>query len=239
MKEKVENPLIVALDVSLETEVRKLCSELVDYVGMFKIGLQLYSSLGPRAISLVKEYGKGVFLDLKLHDIPVTVEKAIRQLAKNDTDIINVHALGGIEMMKAALKGINEASAENGGKPKLIAVTLLTSHAESQLEKLGFSLPGNEIVVNLALLAKEAGLDGVVSSALDVEMIRNACSADFTVICPGIRLPSDKFDDQQRVSTPKGALDGGADYIVVGRPITHSESPKEAAKQYLFEMGLV
>jgi orotidine-5'-phosphate decarboxylase len=239
LRKKIENPLIIALDVASEKEVRKLCSELVDHVGMFKIGLQLFSSLGPKAISLVKDYEKGIFLDLKLHDIPATVEKTVHELAQNDVDLINVHALGGEEMMKAALKGIDEAREENGHKPKLIAVTVLTSQTDEQLSRLGFAMNSKDIVENLALLAKKTGLDGVVASPLDVKIVRAVCDADFTIICPGIRLAADEMNDQQRVSTPKNALDNGADYIVVGRPITMSKSPIEAAKRYLNEMELI
>lgn len=228
-----KNPLIVALDVSTENEVRRLCSQLAEHVGMFKIGLELFSSMGPKAISLVKEYGADVFLDLKLHDIPTTVEKSIYRLLLNDVDLINVHASGGLEMMRAAVRGRRKAENVDDSKAKVIGVTILTSHSMEELNILGISSDLDSAVVELSKLALSAGLDGVVAPAKYAISIKENCGDNFLVVSPGIRLKGKETDDQKLISTPKEALDNGVDYMVVGRPITESPNPAQTAKKIL------
>lgn len=231
-----KNSLIVALDVSTEKEVRSLCSQLADHVSMFKIGLELFLSLGPKSIALVKEYGAGVFLDLKLHDIPNTVEKSIYKLLQNDVDLINVHSLGGLEMMKAAVRGREKAESADSAddsKAKVIGVTILTSHSLDELKKLGISSDMDSAVVELSKLVLSAGLDGVVAPARYAISIKENCGDNFLVVSPGIRLKDEEADDQKLISTPKEALENGVDYIVIGRPITESPNPAHTAQKIL------
>lgn len=194
-----------------------------------KIGMELFYAEGPAVIKKLKERGHKVFLDLKLHDIPNTVKKSMTVLGAYGVDMVNVHAAGGIEMMKAAREGLMLGAARYADKPKLIAVTQLTSTDEDTLHgQLLIDRPMDEVVRQYALNAKEAGLDGVVCSAYEAAGIHEACGQDFLTVTPGIRFESSQADDQKRVMTPAAAKEAGSDYIVVGRPVTAAEKPIDA-----------
>ncbi len=194
-----------------------------------KIGLELFCAEGPQIIKTLKGRGHKIFLDLKLHDIPNTVKKTMTVLGSYGVDMVNVHAGGGVEMMKAAKAGLMLGAARFAEKPKLIAVTQLTSTDETVLRnELLIDKPMEDVVARYALNAAEAGLDGVVCSAFEAERIHSVCGRDFLTVTPGIRPVKDKTDDQKRVMTPSEARDAGSDYIVVGRPVTACDRPLEA-----------
>lgn len=220
-----ENRPIVALDFSSFEEVKNFLSLFpADEKLYVKIGMELYYAEGPEVVTYVKKLGHSVFLDLKLHDIPNTVESAMRILARLGVDMTNVHAAGGVEMMKAARRGLGQG-------PKLIAVTQLTSTSEEQMkdyQNIQTSL--EESVLHYATRTYEAGLDGVVCSAHEVKGIKERVNTDFVCLTPGIRPSGSAVGDQKRVMTPKDARAIGSDYIVVGRPITQAENPVEAYK---------
>lgn len=218
-----ENRPIVALDFPSFEDVKVFLALFPAEEKLYvKIGMELYYAAGPEIVSYVKSLGHSVFLDLKLHDIPNTVKSAMAVLAKLGVDMTNVHAAGGVEMMRAAREGL-------GSGPKLIAVTQLTSTSEKQMhdfQNIQTSLA--ESVVHYAKKTAEAGLDGVVCSAHEVEAIKAATSEDFVCLTPGIRPAGSATGDQKRVMTPADARAIGSDYIVVGRPITQAEDPVAA-----------
>ena len=227
---KHHNKLIVALDFESKYKALQAVDHLGSDVKLFKIGLELFSACGPEIVAGVIEKGCEVFLDLKFHDIPNTVEKAARAVSGLGAFMFNVHALGGLEMMKRA-KGAA------GDKSKVIAVTILTSTDENALKKCGINVKIEDEVINLAVMAKEAGLDGVVASAKEAARIRKELGKDFLIVVPGIRPASVAPDDQKRVATPSEAIAAGADYIVVGRPITAAPDPIGAARDIIKELG--
>ena len=191
-----------------------------------KIGMELYYAEGPEIVRELKRRGHKVFLDLKLHDIPTTVKKAMKVLSTMDVDIVNLHAAGGIKMMREALEGLTRP---DGGRPLLIAVTQLTSTDSDTLHnELLIPATMEETIKTYARNAKEAGLDGVVCSPLEAGMVKETCGKDFITVTPGIRFADGKTDDQVRITTPERAAELGADYIVVGRPVTQAPDPVEA-----------
>ncbi|MDD2371717.1 MAG: orotidine-5'-phosphate decarboxylase [Firmicutes bacterium] len=229
--------LIVALDVDTIEEVEYLVNELKDEIGMFKVGLQLYTSMGNDIIAYIKQRGGKVFLDLKLHDIPNTVSETVRVLTKSGVDMMNVHSQGGYEMMKLAKETSVKTANEFGIKaPMLIAVTILTSLGDNEVEEIGYTKSPKEMVEHLGLLTDKAGLDGVVCSPLEAGIIKKACHDGFITVTPGVRLAGGDVGDQKRITTPGQAIKGGSTYIVVGRPITKAENIKEAAKKIVAEM---
>ena len=194
-----------------------------------KIGMELFYAEGPDMIRQLKARGHKVFLDLKLHDIPNTVKKSMQVIGGYGVDMVNVHASGGVAMMKAAKEGLLLGAARFADKPKLIAVTQLTSTDEETLHnQLLIDRPMDEVVKKYALNARKAGLDGVICSAFEAAEIHEACGADFLTVTPGIRFAENSNDDQKRVMTPAQAKLAGSDYIVVGRPITAAERPIDA-----------
>lgn len=198
-----------------------------------KIGMELFYAEGPDIVRELRRRGHPVFLDLKLHDIPNTVKKAMRVLSALDVDIVNVHAAGTIEMMRAALEGLTR---EDGTRPLLIAVTQLTSTSEERMQQellIGAGI--NDTIVKYAQNAREAGLDGVVCSPLEAAMVKAACGADFLTVTPGIRFADASQDDQVRITTPARAREIGSDYIVVGRPVTAAPDPVAAYERCLKE----
>ena len=198
-----------------------------------KIGMELFYAEGPDIVRELRRRGHPVFLDLKLHDIPNTVRKAMRVLSALDVDIVNVHAAGTIEMMRAALEGLTR---EDGTRPLLIAVTQLTSTSEERMQQellIGAGI--NDTIVKYAQNAREAGLDGVVCSPLEAAMVKRACGADFLTVTPGIRFADASQDDQVRITTPARAREIGSDYIVVGRPVTAAPDPVAAYERCLKE----
>jgi len=198
-----------------------------------KIGMELFYAEGPDIVRELKRRGHPVFLDLKLHDIPNTVKKAMKVLSALDVDICNVHAAGTIDMMRAALEGLTRP---DGTRPLLIAVTQLTSTSEERMQKellIGAGI--NDTIVKYAQNAREAGLDGVVCSPLEAAMVKDACGPDFLTITPGIRFADAAADDQVRITTPARAREIGSDYIVVGRPVTAAPDPVAAYERCLKE----
>lgn len=194
-----------------------------------KIGMELYYAAGPEIVKELKKRGFKIFLDLKLHDIPNTVKKAMKVLSNLDVDMVNVHAAGTIEMMKAAKEGLTR---EDGTRPLLIAVTQLTSTSEQAMrQQLLIDTSINDTIAKYAQNAKEAGLDGVVCSPLEAELVKKACGNDFMTVTPGIRFADSSKDDQVRITDPARAREIGSDYIVVGRPITAAEDPMVAYKR--------
>ncbi len=194
-----------------------------------KIGMELFYAEGPEIIKKVKDRGHKIFLDLKLHDIPNTVKSAMAVLSRYDVDMINVHAVGTIKMMQAAVEGIDQGK-EDG--PKIIAVTQLTSTSEDIMQnELLISGTMSDVVVRYAKNAKEAGLDGVVCSPLEAGVVKDNCGKNFLAVTPGVRFASDSHDDQARFTTPKMAKEYGSDYIVVGRSITGANDPQGAYKK--------
>ncbi|EUJ33028.1 orotidine 5'-phosphate decarboxylase [Listeria floridensis FSL S10-1187] len=223
---------IIALDFPSAHEAEAFLSRFQNQKLALKVGMELFYAEGPEFVLRLKEQGHFVFLDLKLHDIPNTVERAMTSLARLGVDLVNVHAAGGKKMMEAALRGLEAGSKTSGMRPKLIAVTQLTStsEAEMQQEQL-IPVPLEESVLHYSKLAEQAGLDGVVCSSLEASAIKQHTRADFLCVTPGIRMSADSSDDQKRVVTPREARDRKASAIVVGRPITRAENPKEAYEE--------
>lgn len=233
-KENVMNPaekIIVALDTSRLEDAEKLLNELKGLVTFFKIGFELFTSYGWSAVDLVRRYGGRVFLDLKLHDIPNTVSKTLNVICERGVDMVTIHALGGFNMMKRAQE-VSDAFTGKGQKtPRIVAVTILTSHTEGDLTReLGIRKSLGQEVGLLADLAKEAGLAGVVSSPMETRMLREKFPENFLLVTPGIRPPGTHAGDQKRIFSPIEAVDAGADYLVVGRPITAAVNPAREAE---------
>ena len=217
-------PVFVALDVPTEEAAVELSQKLKPHVGGFKIGLELFTSCGPRVVESIGAHD--VFLDLKFHDIPNTVAGCARAAAKMGVQIFNVHCLGGSEMMRRAA----DAAREENPAVKIIGVTILTSHDEASLKLIGLDEAPTKGVLRLAELAQKSGLDGVVCSPLEIALVRQNCGADFLIVTPGVRPHDTELGDQKRVLTPQKALDAGANWLVVGRPITGAVDPVEAAR---------
>ena len=232
----VKDKIIVALDVPTKEQALSIVEELGDKVGAYKVGMQLYNACGPDILRAIEERKGKVFLDLKFHDIPNTVAAASRVVTNLNTFMFNVHCCGGSAMMKAAVEAMkDEAAAKGIEKPLLIGVTVLTSLSEEELQgEIGVERALTEQVAAMAKLAKESGLDGVVASAKEIKIIREACGEDFVIVTPGIRPRDASLDDQKRVKTPGEAIADGADYLVIGRPITKAEN-RAAAVQAIVE----
>jgi len=238
MQLTVKERVVLALDVDDFKKAEELVGKLSDYVGVFKIGNQLFTAEGTKVVNMIKEKEGKVFLDLKFHDIPNTVARAAEIATKLGVYIFNIHTSGGYEMMKAAAEASKKISMDLGvRKPLILGVTLLTSINQEILEKeIGIKKKLEEQVVHLAKLAKSAGLDGVVASSWEIKKIRKACGEDFIILTPGIRPAGKSSDDQKRIMTPREAIKLGADFLVIGRPIRNASNPVEAAKEILREM---
>jgi orotidine-5'-phosphate decarboxylase len=230
--------LIVALDVSSLDDAQKLAEKLCGHVGIFKVGLELYARHGTEVFDALTPFGRPIFFDCKFLDTPNTVARASQQLVGKNLCMFNVHATGGAAMMKATAKAIGEEAQKMGVEPpKSLAVTILTSLGESALrDELGWQTTVDDAVEKLANLAKECGIDGVVASAMEARRIRESCGKEFLIVTPGVRPHWAGADDQVRAVTPAQAVANGADYIVVGRPITRHEDPVDAAKRIVCEM---
>ena len=228
-----KNDVIIALDFKDRAETFAFLDKFTEEKPFVKIGMELFYGEGPDIVREIKERGHNIFLDLKLHDIPMTVKKSMKNLALLGVDMTNVHAAGTIEMMKYALEGLEEGAREAGRKRALlIAVTQLTSTSEERMQKellIGASI--NDTIVKYAENTKAAGLDGVVCSPLEAKMVKDACGKDFLTVTPGIRYPGAEVQDQVRVTSPSDAKAIGTDYIVVGRPITKAEDPVAAYRK--------
>jgi orotidine-5'-phosphate decarboxylase len=223
--------LIVALDVVDLDEERAFINILFPVVKFFKIGSVLFTSQGPRAIEIIKRAGARAFLDLKFHDIPNTVAGAVKNSIDLGVDMLNIHAVGGKDMMLSASKTAEEESIKRGiVKPIVLGVTVLTSMSQSDLKNVGICCPIKQTVLALARLAKKCGLSGVIAGAEEVQDIKTACGKDFVTVTPGIRIEQ-TLDDQKRTATPLVAKQVGTDFIVVGRPILRSKNPLQEAKR--------
>jgi len=230
MKTRARDRLIVALDVADAAAARALVDGLAGSVGMFKVGSQLFTAAGPDFVRELVGRGEKVFLDLKYHDIPNTVASAVSGACLLGVSLVDVHALGGRAMMEAAVGSLPALGA------RLLAVTILTSHDERSLGQVGVGGALADSVRRLALLAKQAAVDGVVASPHEVALVREACGAGFLIVTPGIRPAGGDAHDQARAATPAASLAAGADYLVVGRPITQARDPAAAAAAILGEM---
>ena len=228
-----QRDVIIACDFSSAEATLAFLDKFTDCKPFVKIGMELYYAAGPAIVKEIKDRGHKIFLDLKLHDIPNTVKKAMAVLSKMDVDMCNLHAAGTIDMMKAALEGLTRP---DGTRPLLIAVTQLTSTSEERMQKeLLINASINDTIVKYAQNAKQAGLDGVVCSPLEAGMVKEACGAEFVTVTPGVRFADGEVGDQVRVSTPARAKEIGTDYIVVGRTITQAEDPVAAYKRCVAE----
>ncbi len=218
--------VIIACDFAGKQQTIDFISKFEGYSPYFKIGMELFYAEGPQIVYEIKNRGYKVFLDLKLHDIPNTVKKAMASLSRLDVDICNLHAAGGSEMMKYAIEGLTR---QDGSRPLLIAVTQLTSTSEERMRnELLIEKPLKNVVMSYAKTARDSGLDGVVCSPLEVPEVKDACGQDFLTITPGIRFADGDVGDQVRFTTPAKARQLGSDYIVVGRPITAANDPLES-----------
>jgi orotidine-5'-phosphate decarboxylase len=220
--------LVIAVDLSSREEILKLIDELRGAAGVFKIGLQAFIAQGPAIVREIIGHGERVFLDLKIHDIPNTAGRAVAEGVSHGASMLTVHASGGEAMLRAA--------AQSAGTSLVLGVTILTSLDAGQIEQIGWARSPLESAVRLALLARASGLRGVVSSPREIRAIREACGGDFVIITPGIRPAGSGADDQRRTLTPAEAIAAGADYVVVGRPITAAASRRDAAMRIVEEM---
>ena len=227
--------VIIACDFSSKEQTLNFLDKFTGRKPFVKIGMELFYAEGPEIVRTIKERGHHIFLDLKLHDIPNTVKKAMSVLRNLDVDMTNVHAAGTVDMMKAAIEGLTR---EDGTRPLLIAVTQLTSTSEERMQKellIGASI--NDTIVKYAENAKAAGLDGVVCSPLEAAMVKEACGKEFMTVTPGVRFADGDVGDQVRVTTPERAREIGSDFIVVGRPITAADDPVAAYERCMKEFA--
>ena len=231
--------VIIALDTSDLKMARKLIHGLKDLIQMFKIGSQLFTACGPKSVSVVREAGFDVFLDLKFHDIPNTVAQSAREAVRLGVFMFNVHVSGGLQMMQeACVASADEARKRNLTPPKLIGVTLLTSLNQEDVNKqIGIPKSVEDTVLHFSELAQKAGLDGVVASPKEVQKIREKLGPSFLIVTPGIRPAGSERGDQERVTTPEEAFRLGSDYIVIGRPVTEAPDPREAVLQIFKEFS--
>lgn len=234
--------LIVALDFDSLKSALSFAKQVSDVVGMFKIGSQLFSNAGPEAVKQVAALGNSVFLDLKYHDIPNTVAGSVlASAAMTGVQLVNVHALGGSAMLQAAAQAVSAGVPMGADRPRLIAVTILTSMDQKTMREAGIAGSPLTRAVKLATLSKKCGVDGVVASVQEAKAIRKACGRDFLIVTPGVR-PAEKAgvktrDDQARTATPAQAIQAGADYIVVGRPIIAAADPRAAVETIVDEIA--
>ncbi len=230
--------ILCALDTTDPDIAYSLAEKLRAHVGGVKLGLEFFGACGPDGFALVAKSAMPIFLDLKLHDIPVTVAKSIHALMPLKPLIMTIHTAGGPAMMEAAAKAATKAAQDVGCvRPIIVGVTILTSMDDSDLQAVGLSTPVSAQVVRMARLAEQSGLDGVVCSPFEITAIREACGPDFKLVVPGIRPAGSAVGDQKRVMTPAEAVTKGADYIVIGRPITEANDPVRAARAIAEELN--
>ena len=225
--------VIIACDFASAAETFRFLERFTEEKPYVKLGMELFYSRGPQIIRDIKARGHRIFLDLKLHDIPNTVKRTMKVLSELEVDMCNLHAAGTIAMMEAALAGLTR---QDGSRPLLIAVTQLTSTDEKRMaEELLINRPLEQVVMHYASNAKKAGLDGVVCSPLEASQVHETCGKNFLTVTPGVRFAGSEQEDQVRVTTPARARELGADYIVVGRPITQAENPAEVYRRCVRE----
>ncbi len=234
----MRNPIIAALDVPSVEQALKLAKEIAPAVGAFKIGGELFTAAGPDIVRRVRDTGAAVFLDLKFHDIPNTVAKSVASAVKLDVQMLTVHTSGGAEMMRAAEKSAQDTSKLLGlPVPLVLGVTVLTSSSHETLAEIGSEPDTEKQVTRLAQLAVKAGLRGLVCSPLELVVLRKILPPQIQLVTPGIRTGAEKADDQKRTLTPREAMQAGANWLVVGRPIYAAENPRAAAEQILESLG--
>jgi orotidine-5'-phosphate decarboxylase len=232
--EKIKNPIIVALDVPSAEQALKLAAQIAPAVGAFKIGKELFVSAGPDIVKRVRDTGASVFLDLKFHDIPNTVAKAIAAAVRLDVQMTTIHTSGGSEMMCAAEKSAQDAAKILGlPAPLVLGVTVLTSFTDDTLAEINIEADMTTQVGHLAQMAVKSGLRGLVCSPLEIAALRKVLPAHIQLVTPGIRTGAEKADDQKRTLTPREAMQAGASWLVIGRPIYAAENPRAAAEKIL------
>jgi orotidine-5'-phosphate decarboxylase len=230
----MRNPIIAALDVPTSEQALKLVKQIAPVVGAFKIGSELFTAAGPDIVRRVRATGASVFLDLKFHDIPNTVAKAVASATRLDVQMLTIHTSGGLEMMRAAEESAQKTAAQAGlNAPLVLGVTVLTSLSSEQLDEIGCEPNVGRQVERLAGLAMKAGLRGLVCSPLEITALRQILPASVQLVTPGIRTGAEKADDQKRTLTPREAMAAGANWLVIGRPITAAENPRAAAEDIL------
>lgn len=235
--EKVADRLIVALDLPTTEQAMNAVDNLGDTVGYYKVGMESFYGMGHTVLAQMASRGKDIFLDLKLHDIPNTVGRGVKALCEFAPKMTTLHAAGGPTMLKAAIDAADEWSARTGRpRPKLVAITVLTSLGEQDWVAMGHQKNIRESVLRLSMMCKEVGMDGVVASPQEAAAIRALCGNNFLIVTPGIRPANNEAGDQSRTATPAEALKAGSDYLVVGRPILGAADPKAAAALILKEM---
>ena len=229
--------LIVALDLPTTEQAIEMVDTLGDLVQCYKVGMEAFYGMGHAVLAQMAGRGKKTFLDLKLHDIPTTVARTVTTLCQFSPAFLTLHAAGGSAMLKAAIEAANAWSAKTGReRPKLLAITVLTSLGEQDWAEIGYPSPIRESVLRMAVMCKEEGMDGVVASPREAGAIRALCGPDFLIVTPGIRLHSEESEDQIRTATPAQALKYGANYLVVGRPILAADEPREVAADIIRAM---
>ena len=234
MVEKIKNPIIAALDVPTAEQAWKLAEQIAPAVGAFKIGKELFVAAGPDIVKKIRATGAAVFLDLKFHDIPNTVAKAVAAATRLDVQMTTIHTSGGSEMMRAAEKSAQDTAKMLGlPAPLILGVTVLTSSTHETLAELGIEADTEKQVLRLAQLAVQSGLRGLVCSPLELAALRKVLPAHIQLVTPGIRTGAEKADDQKRTLSPREAMDAGASWLVVGRPIYAAENPRAAAEKIL------
>jgi orotidine-5'-phosphate decarboxylase len=228
--------IIVALDIDSRTEALRLVRQLQGKVGLFKVGNQLFTAEGPQLVKDIIEMGERVFLDLKFHDIPNTVVNAALVARSLHVSMITIHTSGGLKMMSAVMDMFSSPQPTLPPRPLVLGVTVLTSLGSEELKDVGYSLSIEDQVIRLAKLAQRAGLDGIVASPEEIRSLRSHLGSSFKIIAPGIRPAGGEKNDQNRVATPGFALKAGADYLVIGRPITASSNPAESVERIVDSM---
>jgi len=222
----INDKIIIALDVNTIKEEERLLDILSPHIRIFKVGMELFYSCGPKAIEIIRKHDREIFLDLKFCDIPNTVRSAARAITRLGVFMFNVHVAGGAEMIKGALEGLEEESQRLGiDRARILGVTVLTSMDNQTLQQVGINKSSAEQVLSLAMLARESGLDGVVASPQEAALLKREIGKDFLIVTPGVRPEGVATEDQKRTATPKEAFNAGADYIVIGRPVTKAKDP--------------
>ena len=230
----MRNPIIVALDVPNAEQALTLARDVAPAVGAFKIGSELFTAAGPDIVRRVRDTGASVFLDLKYHDIPNTVAKAVASAVRLDVQMLTIHTSGGSEMMRAAQRSAEQTASQSGqNAPLVLGVTVLTSMDINALAEIGYEPNVGRQVERLATLARDAGLRGLVCSPLEIVGLRQFLPANIQLVTPGIRTGAEKADDQKRTLSPREAIEAGANWLVIGRPIYAAASPRKAAEEIL------